>query len=223
MSEWYLGDDWSQSTQQLFEQKLKKSRDSYNKAQYLRIKGTSLLKSKDVSKKEAGCELLKRVINEYPEELSSVKYAYELLGDYYKLKKDYSASEINYRKSISYYTTSGRSGTSAIGDLKLSELIIETDQEDKFFEMYELLKFKFFETKGSLDLNEDKYRYSLAMAQLSFKLGYFEEAKQYADIALNLAIESEPQFDAHPNLGIVKANAADIETLKVISKQIALK
>jgi hypothetical protein len=37
--EWFRGPEWDKETQDLFENKLKKSRGSYNKSQYILIKG----------------------------------------------------------------------------------------------------------------------------------------------------------------------------------------
>ena len=100
---WYRGDHWDPDTQDQFERKLKKSKNSYNKAEYLRIKGSSLLSSYDDIKQEVGCKLLNRVIEEYPNETSSVLFALEQLGDYYTSKSNYLEAESNYRQCILYY------------------------------------------------------------------------------------------------------------------------
>src|SRR5881394_3748962 len=135
MKEWYLGDDWDNETQMMFEQKLKRSRGSYNKAQYLRIKGSSLINSNDPQKRMAGSGLLSRVIREFSTETSNVIFAYEQLGDYYCNEEKYKEAEFNYRQSVSFYKENGRSGTSGIGDIKLAEIILKTKQFDKFSEM----------------------------------------------------------------------------------------
>ena len=124
---WYRGESWDEQTKEQFEQKLKRSRGSYNKAQYLRIKGSNLLKSTMPQKQKAGSELLSRVISEYPNETSQVMFAHEELGDYYSDKKEYTQAELNYRKCVSLYKEFGRSGSSGIGDIKLAEVIIKTN------------------------------------------------------------------------------------------------
>ena len=43
------------------------------------------------------------------------------------------------------------------------ELIIESNQEKMFLEMYELLAVRFPENHGKLILNEDKFRYAKVM------------------------------------------------------------
>src|SRR5258706_9096389 len=125
--EWFRGIEW----------------DSYNKAQYIRIKASYLLGSKDTFKESEGCKLMERVIHEYPTEISHIMFAYEELGNHYFNKKNYKEAEFNYRKSISYYKENGRSGTSGIADIKLAEIIVKTDQLNKFSEMYNLLIHEF--------------------------------------------------------------------------------
>lgn len=219
MKEWYLGDDWDNETQQMFEQKLKRSRGAYNKAQYLRIKGSSLLKSKDSLKKMAGCELLKRVIDEYPNEFSNVMFAYEQLGDYYFSMGEYEKAEFNYRKSILFYKQNGRSGSSGIGDIKLAETILNTGKSDKLSEAYSLLKDEFKRTGGELILNDDIFRYYSVLAKISVALEKKEEAKEYAQKALQLAAIKEPQLDNYPQLGVVKVNNDELVKLNDILKE----
>lgn len=218
MTEWYLGDNWDEETQQIFEQKLKRARGTYNKAQYLRIKGSSLLKSKDYSKKAAGSGLLKRVIIEYPNEISNVMFAYEQLGDFYFNERKYEEAELNYRQSISFYNKNGRSGTSGIGDIKLAETIVKTEQSDKFSEMYHLLVDEFKKNGGSLTLNDDIFRYYSVLAKLSNGLRKKDEAKEYAQKALQLSESKIPQLPNYPEVGIVKASQEEVDSLKFILK-----
>jgi tetratricopeptide (TPR) repeat protein len=119
--EWYRGDEWDNETQDLFEKKLKRSRGSYNKSQYIRIKATYLLKSVDLIKQFEGCTLMERIINDYPEESSSVIFACEKLGDYYLSVEKFEKAEAYYRSCISLYKKNGRSGSSGIVDIKLAE------------------------------------------------------------------------------------------------------
>jgi len=216
MTEWYLGDDWSQKTKEEFEQKLKKSRGDYNKAQYLRIKGSSLLESKDPQKNEAGCELLNRVINEYPKEISNVMFAYEQLGDYYFKQVDYTKAKNNYRQSISFYKENGRSGSSGIGDVKLAETIIKAGKSDDFLAMYHLLTDEFKKTGGALTLNDDIFRYYSVLAKISDAIGKKDEAKAYAQKALQLTEITKPQLDDYPRLGVVTVDKEELGNLKSI-------
>jgi tetratricopeptide (TPR) repeat protein len=216
MDNWYKGEYWDAETQKQFEQKLKKSRGSYNKAQYLRIKGSSLLNSQDPKKRVEGGKLLKRVIQEYPKEISSVIFAYEQLGDYYFHEKKYEEAEFNYRQSVSFYNKDGRSGASGIGDIKLAETIVATKQSSKYDEMYHLLIEEFKKNDGSLLLNEDIFRYYSVLAKLCDGLGKSDLDKEYAKKALEILEIKEPQLDKYPKLGIIKIDKTELDNLKEI-------
>jgi tetratricopeptide (TPR) repeat protein len=216
--EWFRGAEWDKETQDLFEKKLKMSRDSYNKAQYIRIKASYLLSSKDPFKESEGCRLMERLINEYPNEISHVMFAYEQLGDFYFNGKKYDEAEFNYRQCVSFYRENGRSGTSGIGDIKLAETIVTTKQPDKYPEMYHLLSDEFKKNDGSLTLNDDIFRYYSVLAKLSDGLGKKEEAKQYAEKSLQLSTNKEPQLDTYPQLGVIKVSDEDLASLRNIFK-----
>ncbi len=214
--EWYRGTDWDKESQKNFEEKLKKVRISSTAAQYMRIKASYLLKSNDSDKESEGCILMERLINDYPTETYHIMYAFEQLGDYHFKKKNYIAAELNFRKSISFYKTVGRSGTSGIGDIKLAETIIITNQADKFQEMYNLLVNDFSMTGGSLTLNDDIFNYSSVLAKLAFELGKTERAAQFAQKALKLAKIDTPQLDNYPTLGLVQTTKEEVDHLNKI-------
>ena len=214
---WYRGENWDEETREQFEQRLKRARGNYNKAQYLRIKGSSLLRSGLPQKQEGGEQLLNRVINEYPDEVSEVMFAYEQLGDYYSEQKEYHRAEFKYRKSIQFYIEHGRSGSSGIADIKLAEVIIKTNQLEKYSELHNLLTDKFESTGGSLSLNEDIFRYYSALAKLCDGLRRNDLAKEYAKKALELSEIKEPQLDKYPQLGVTSAQNFEIDSLRKIA------
>jgi tetratricopeptide (TPR) repeat protein len=215
--EWFRGTEWDKESQNLFEDKLKKSRGSYNKSQYLLIKAGYLLGSKDFFKESEGCRLLERLVNEYSNEVSHVMFAYEQLGDYYFSNGEYEKAEFNYRQSISFYKQNGRSGSSGIGDIKLAETLFNANKSDKFSEAYYLLTDEFKRTGGELILNDDKFRYYSVLAKIAIALKKKEEARQYALKALQIATIKESQLDNYPQLGVVKVSNDELAQLKNIS------
>jgi tetratricopeptide (TPR) repeat protein len=217
--EWYSGAKWDKETQDFFEDKLKRSRGSYNKAQYLRIKASYLLKSGESFKESEGCKLMERIIIDFPNEISNVMFAYEQLGDYYYTKGKYEEAEFNYRQSVSFYKENGRSGTSGIGDIKLAETIFNTNQSDKFSEMYYLLTTEFKKNGGVLLLNEDIFKYYAVLAKISDALRKKSEAKQYAEKALQLSERKEPQLDKYPELGVIRIHNEELNILKAILQE----
>jgi tetratricopeptide (TPR) repeat protein len=211
--EWFRGPEWDKETQELFEDKLKKSRGSYNKSQYILIKGGYLLRSKDIFRESEGCRLMERLINEYPNEVSHVMSAYEQLGDYYFSKGENEKAESNYRRSISFYKNNGRSGTSGIGDIKLAETVFNAGKSNYYQELYYLLTEKFKQTGGQLMLNDEIFRYYSVLAKISSALEKKEEAKEYARKALSFAENKDPQLDNYPQFNIVNLSDEELNKL----------
>jgi tetratricopeptide (TPR) repeat protein len=215
--DWYLNQDWDEKSKVEFENKLKKSRGSYNKAQYLRIKGSSLIKAQEKWKQEAGVDLLKRVVSEYADEVFHSYFAYEQLGDYYRLIGDCKSSIANYEKVLEYYTKD-RNGTSGIADIKYAEAMIEADKKEEYFNLIKLLTVTFKETEGSLDFKDEIFRYHLVLAKLYHEIGNYELAKEHGEKAFNAYQSKEVQFPKHPQLGLVKPSNTDLEFLKKVAR-----
>lgn len=218
-NEWYTGPNWDKETQELFEKKLKKSRGSYNKSQYLLIKGGCLLRSNNSYKESAGINLIERLFKDFPSEISNVMFGYEQLGDYYFSKGEYEKAEANYRQSIAFYKNSGRSGSSGIGDIKLAETVLIAGKSDTLLEIYYLLRDDFVRTGGKLIINDDIFRYYSVLAKVSNKIGKKQEANEYAKKALKLSTDKEPQLQSHSNLGIARISNEDINSLNKILKE----
>jgi hypothetical protein len=81
--EWFRNKAWTESVATDFEVRLKRSRGTYNKAQYLRIQASYLLNSADIDTQLAGIELMERLLNDYPKEEFHIVFGQEQLGDYY--------------------------------------------------------------------------------------------------------------------------------------------
>ena len=213
--DWYLNADWDKEAEDFFESKLKRVRDSYDKAQYLRIKGNCLLKTNDKRKWEVGVKLLERVLDNYMEEETESYFACEILGDHYRLNNEIDTSEKYYRQVLSYYNTS-RNGTSGIADIKLAEMIVDYEQEDKYEEMYLLLTEVFESTKGKLLFNDDRYRYAFVLSRLTDLLGINNESAYYATKALELSEISKPQLDDSKLVGVINSKKEEIAFLENI-------
>ena len=136
--DWYLTQDWDEKSQIEFEDKIKKSRGSYNKAQYIRIKGSCLIESKETWKQKAGVCLLERVIKDYANEILHSYYAHEQLGDYYRLIGYFEKSIFHYQKVLDYYKED-RNGTSGIADIKYAEVMLDANKKEEYVDLIDLL------------------------------------------------------------------------------------
>lgn len=217
--DWYRNTEWNEQIESEFEARLKRSRGNFNKAQYLRIQASYLLDSQKTENQKKGIQLMERVINDYPEEIFSTIHGQEQLGDYYLKNENYKEAERHFRIVTDYYHSNSRSGTTGLADLKLSETILLSDQEDKLQEAYELSTSKFEETGGNLLMNDLKFYYAKLMANLCLRMGGIEEASEYANSALQLSTIKEPQFNRHKTVGIINADKNTIDRLKRIKEK----
>ena len=216
--DWYRNTNWNDQIEAEFEARLKRSRGNYHKAQYLRIQASYLLDSDIKTVQEKGIEYMKRVIADYPEEHSSSIFGNEQLGDFYLKEKFYDKAEKYFRIVTEYYYSETRGGTSGLADLKLCETILKSEQVEKFEEAYQMATDKFKATGGNLMMNSDKYYYADLMANLCVKMKRNDEASEFAQSAIELSKITEPQFNRHKTVGIVKVAKDKLEQLKRIIK-----
>ncbi|MDC6364022.1 MULTISPECIES: tetratricopeptide repeat protein [Flavobacteriaceae] len=210
--DWYDNQDWDEDMKMAFEEKLKRSRGSFNKAQYLRIKGSNLINSEDNSKQKAGINLLERVTEEYSTELFHSYFAHEQLGDYYFQKKEYQKAIQHYQEVVNYYQNS-RNGTSGIADIKFAEAIVNLNKRDRFLEAVRLLTDDFIKTGGSLDFKDDIFRYHFVLARLYEGISEISIAKEHAKRAYDVYQSKEVQFPKHPKLGMITVSEDEYNNL----------
>jgi tetratricopeptide (TPR) repeat protein len=216
--DWYRNETWNAEIEEAFEAKLKRSRGAYYKAQYLRIQATYLFKSEYENIQNVGVTLIQRMINDYPTEESSTVFGHEQLGDYYFRKSDYQNAVrfydfVNdcYKKDHKY-----RNNTSWIADLKLVDVILTANLQDRFEEAYKICKNYRI---ADITMNSDKY-YCLELSALICNvLGRKEEAKEYAKKALKMSKVTEPQFRYHKNVGLVNASTEQLTIMKQIANE----
>jgi hypothetical protein len=211
--DWYLNQEWDEKSKEDFEKRLKRVRDKFSKAQYLRIKGSSLIKSDNEEKQKSGIDLLKRVIRDYSNEEFHSFFAYEQIGDYCVLKKKFEDAILNYKEVLGYYERD-RNGTSGIVDIKYAEAIFEADCKDEFNASIDLLTAKFKQTNGSLDFKDEIFRYNLILSKLYKSIGSQDLYLIHGFKAIELYRSNKIQFPKYPKLGAINLSDSDLEHLK---------
>ena len=138
--EWYTNKTWDGKIDAKFEDNLKRSRGSSNKAEFIQIQGCLLLESTKLNIQDVGVELLFRLFSDFPAEHVSIVLAQEKLGDYYLKKNNFERSVHYFRIVVKYCKTQNSTGgTSGIADLKLAETIVKSQQLEKLDEAYQYI------------------------------------------------------------------------------------
>src|SRR5689334_22964444 len=117
--DWYRNKVWNADISKDFEARLKRSRGTFSKAQYLKIQGLELLDTTAIDAQEIGVALLLRTISEFPMEEMQVISSNEALGNYYFDKGNYEKAEFHLQVVVDRYLEKTRNGTSWTADLKL--------------------------------------------------------------------------------------------------------
>lgn len=213
--EWFRNTTWDSDIEADFEARLKRSRGAYHKAQYLRIQASYLLGSSDNDIQQVGVRLMDRLIKDYPTEEFSTIFGHEQLGDYYFNLGDFDKASKHFRLVTEHYiATNTRGGTSATADLKLAETILSANWTDKFDEAYSICK-NF--PLDKLTFNSEKYYYAVLTAQVCDRLNKRDEAKDFALTAIEISKITEPQFNRHKTVGLVRATEKQLRTLEQIA------
>lgn len=212
--DWYRNTSWGKEASDLFELKLGRSRGTFHKAQYLRIQAGYLLDSTDFQ--DVGVRLMERLIHNFPDEEVSTTFGKEQLGDFYLKGGNFERAKGYYQEVTNRYKALNRNGTSGVADIKLVDTLLRLDERNAYGEAYKLLTVDFEKTEGSLLLNSDRFLYARVFAELCDKLGKKEEARQFADKALEIARIMEPQFPRHKTVGLVRTDKETLDRLAEI-------
>lgn len=95
-TEWYRDTTFDVQAEVEFRKRLLRAKSNFNRAQYMRVQGITLLDSPDASIQEKGIKLIKEMIDKYPREEVNIMFGHLALGDYY--------TKINqYAKAIQHY------------------------------------------------------------------------------------------------------------------------
>jgi tetratricopeptide (TPR) repeat protein len=196
-NDWYRKNTWAEDDEKDFFLKLSKARN-FNKPQYLRIQAYTLYETNNHKYFNAAINLLKKCINEYPDEYLQITESYSLLGDiYYELKK-YDIAFENYNNAIMSEKESRITSPSAY--IGYSLLVLQLNKIE-LFEKVELLLLNLIEKYTAL-MGFPKYRYKIN-AILSVLYRYkneMEKANYYKTLAEKAANSETSDFRYHKKL-----------------------
>jgi tetratricopeptide (TPR) repeat protein len=195
---WFDSPDWSPAAQAAFEEKLRRAR---NKGEYLRTKGAALVEAGDRERRQAGRELLLRLVHDYPETLT-LAWAHEFIADAYAEDGNDAEAERHYREALA--TQERRPGVRGYAGVKLADLITRTRHREKYKEADALVDA--FDPLFKID----HFRVFTVRARLAAERGDAEEAGSYARVALDLETDKRSQLPRHPDVGHVRTDEATL-------------
>ena len=212
--EWYTNKTWDGKIDAKFEDNLKRSRGSSNKAEFIQIQGCLLLESTKLNIQDVGVELLFRLFSDFPAEHVSIVLAQEKLGDYYLKKNNFERSEHYFRIVVKYCKTQNSTGgTSGIADLKLAETIVKSQQLEKLDEAYQYI---IGYPVANIKFNNSKFYYAELAAHVCDLLNKKDEAKTFAKTAIQLSAEVRHPLNRYKSATENKNLAKQLPTLTEI-------
>lgn len=213
--DWYKNKTWNGSIDSRFEDGLKRTRNSSNKAEYLQVQGCYLLDSPQANIREVGLHLLSRLFSDHPSEYLSILTAQEKLGDYYLQQKSIDQA-LHYFTMVTDHCTrqNSRAGTSGMADLKWAEAILKTNQPAKLEAAYQLVMQY---PTALLKFNDAKFYYAELAAHICDRLNKKDEAAAFAQTAISLNVIIKPSLRRFNNTASGNGSRESFRTLEAIS------
>lgn len=201
--DWFRSDGWSAAEQEHFEAKLQRARD---RAEYLRIKGLTLLETGDPLREAAGEALLERLIRDYAADEHSVAGAQAHLAHWHARHGRIDAAAARYESTLA--AEAGKNFSHG-AELDLASLIAEHRRASEYDHAERLLDAEIDDPAGARLLFRDaQYQYSVARSRIASSRGQADRAAAFAMGALWLVAANGPAAARHPDVGLIDDDSA---------------
>lgn len=209
--DWYRGAAWDEGTREHFESRLARARSG--RAEYLLIKGAALSASDDPGIREAGRVLMKRSLEDHPDEVVTVISVHHALARAYARDGMYSEASEQYEAALKMEDD----GLSVItrSDLELAELIVAAEWRGRYGEARSWLD-HFWSSKDPFPVTS--FRAFLTEARIANRLGENDAARQNAESALALLTKNRSPSARHPDVGLIKTDKATFRELERLAQ-----
>lgn len=188
--DWYRNKEWSEDIELAFRARLSRSRDLYNKTQYLRIQASYLLSSSDPTIQNVGLGMMNEVLSDYPDIDDVIVNKFDALvnvGDFFYRREDFETAYINYKKAIGY------DKKKTVVQDHAYHGFIKSAVFSKHEEAYPAgLKYLEDARDTILLFLSEIYDHYLASAMLYAAIGRHETAKECASVSLRVLNEESP-------------------------------
>jgi tetratricopeptide (TPR) repeat protein len=215
-TEWFRLPGWTPAEQGEFEVRLKRARP-HNRSQYLRIKGLTLLESPDGHIRDAGIDLLRRVLDEYPDDWTQCASAFEHLADEHSRRGQFDQAESAYRQCLDLTDSRRGSGTSGMVRVKLSDVLVRAGKSVEAKSMFLDAE---AETERSTRNIFPAAEFEFRRVGVEVALANHDEemARLHAEAALDAAAATASGAAKHRSLGLVRTSPESLERLRQIAR-----
>ena len=161
--EWFTKKYWNDEIEAEFYKRLKRSRHPFSKAQYMRIQAAILLRNTDDVQRLKGVELMKKMLDEFPEDEMNYREGLLYLGEYYRSIRKYEKA-LNCFEIVYQQNKNDNMCKIGVPEMHIAKTIIEAGNAD----MYEYARKVMDEVNyRTLFVEELKNKYNEIMAELS--------------------------------------------------------
>lgn len=195
--EWYRKKSWTTLDQEEFFNKLNRARND-KRAEYLKIQAIELTQTGKPGLLDVAEQLLKKLLDEYPDDHFNKSSALHTLGKIYQSRKDSKMALIYYKQAIDAEKDFPNTKTGV--DLDFSELVLKLDQSTHFELAQQLMEARIEEAIFPIE----KYRASLILAAIHKSKGKQVEFERYKKLADESAAQKTSGLNHHSSLGLVK-------------------
>ncbi len=195
--EWFRRTTWTPSDCEEFFARLKRSRTTYHKSQYLRIQAGYLQEVGTEPMLRAALELLELLITEYPDR-SQLSSAFHQRAQCLSDLGDYHWAIESYRQSFD--ARRAAPGWKDMAYLHFGELVIGLRRQDLYDEALAALD----EFGGDEVFPAHRYQAATIRSLIAAERGNRDVAREYAQEALAAASATESPFRYHRKLGLVR-------------------
>jgi tetratricopeptide (TPR) repeat protein len=191
-----------------FEERLGRARAA-NRPGYLRVRAATLLGLAHPTATAVAVQLLRRVVDDH-DDFIEVPWSHELLGNAYLNSGDLAAAERHLRLAIS--SADERRNGLSLPELTLAEVLLEKGEVDAAQAVLDEVR----KMPQGMVWNSQLFRFAVASAHCVDLSG--SDASSWAQEALDLAGNEEPQLPRHPTIGLVEAETGTLAEMRQLAK-----
>lgn len=194
---WYTRNTWSKLDEEEFLSRLKRARE-YNRPQYLNTQAIVLIQTNKLELLNVAESLLKKFLDEYPNDTLNKSSVLNSLGLIYRKRNDLTTAIKYFKESVEFENIPNSSKTDSY--IEYSELIVKTNQINLFADVLELINLR-----GQTAIFPiQKYKLASILSVIYRTKNNIEMAQHYAQIADENANSETSGFRYHKDVGIVK-------------------